>query len=118
MRRNGKGLTGAELFWGTLGDEAASPGAKQKFKCEKKAVLTTSIPAAARPHCISRRLRLIEQRVRSHQFAAPNEEEPCSTVCRCVSKIRTATTRWNTRFENRWSRDALIESERIPLCLG
>ena len=56
MRRNGKGLTGAELFWGTLGDEAASPGAKQKFKCEEKAMLTASLPAAGRAHCISRRI--------------------------------------------------------------
>ena len=80
MRRNGKGLTRAELFWGALGDEAGSQGAKQKFKCEEKAMLTTSIPARRLARIAFRAvLRLIEHRVRSHQFAALNEREPCST---------------------------------------
>jgi len=33
-------------------------------------------------------LRLLDHRVQSHQCAAPHEEEPCSTVCRCVSKSK------------------------------
>ena len=86
MSRNGKGLTGTELFWAALGEEAGREGAKQKFECQEK-----------------RCLRLLYRRWLAHlHFAtlaayrtpraqsptrSANEEEPCPTVCRCVSKL-------------------------------